>query len=130
MVPGSLSSCFCRSTKLLQATYSISGSAWRQVMTRLTVTSGMPPLNLNIHDSQGSPILSVSVMTLNSGELSSLSEEILRRQRIIDEQLAELKEITVRLTPEEQKELLEVIKQKDADAVEQREQVCSKHHAI
>ena len=90
----------------------------------------MPHFNVNIHDSRGGAILSVPVMILYSEELGALSEEILRRQRIIDEQLAELKEITGRLTPEEQKELLEVIKQKDADAVEQGQQVCSKSHPI
>ena len=89
----------------------------------------MPHFKVNTHDPRG-PILSIPVLTLNREELSALSEEILRRQRIIDEQLAELKEITGRLTPEEQKELLDVIEQKDADAAKQREQVCCKCRAI
>ena len=63
-------------------------------------------------------------MPLDSQELGGLSEEILRRQKIIEGQLAELKEITGRLTPEEQQNLVEAIKQKDADAEKQKEQVC------
>ncbi len=89
----------------------------------------MPHFKVNTHDPRG-PILSIPVLTLNREELGALSEEILRRQRIIDGQLAELKEITGRLTPEEQKELLDVIKQqKDADAAKQRKQVCTRCHA-
>ena len=64
------------------------------------------------------------MITLDSQELGGLSEEILRRQQIIEEQLAELKEITARLTSEEQRDLVEAIKQKDADAERQGEQVC------
>lgn len=60
---------------------------------------------------------------MSSKKLGALSEEIQRRQKIIDEQLAELKEITGRLTPEEQKALVEVIKEKDAEIQEQTMQV-------
>jgi len=60
---------------------------------------------------------------VSSKKLGALSEEIQRRQKIIDEQLAELKEITGRLTPEEQKALVEVIKEKDAEIQEQTMQV-------
>ena len=64
-----------------------------------------------------------SIVFVSSQKLGALSEEIQRRQKIIDEQLAELKEITGRLTPEEQKVLLEVIKEKDADNQENTMQV-------
>ena len=46
----------------------------------------------------------------------SLSEEIQRRQRIIEEQLGELKQITARLSPEEQQILLQAVEQKDEGA--------------
>ena len=45
----------------------------------------------------------------------SLSEEIQRRQRIIEEQLAELKQITASLSPEEQQILLQAVEQKDEE---------------
>ncbi len=66
-----------------------------------------------------------AIVSVSSKKLGALSEEIQRRQKIIDEQLAELKEITGRLTPEEQKALVEVIKEKDAEIQEQTMQVLS-----
>jgi len=64
-----------------------------------------------------------AIVSVSSKKLGALSEEIQRRQKVIDEQLAELKEITGRLTPEEQKALVEVIKEKDAETQEQTMQV-------
>jgi hypothetical protein len=57
-------------------------------------------------------------ISLCRGEGETLSEEIKRRQRIIAEQLAELKQITARLTPEERKALDQAISQTDADTQE------------
>ena len=56
-------------------------------------------------------------------EAESLSEEIQRRQRIIKEQLAELKQITARLSPEERQILLQAVEQKDDEASNDSEQV-------
>ena len=60
---------------------------------------------------------------LDSRGLGALSEDILKRQRVIDEQLAELREITGRLTSEEQKALAVAIRQNDADTLGNDEQV-------
>ncbi len=51
-------------------------------------------------------------------EQETLPEEVKRRQRIIAEQLAELKKVTARLTPEERKALDQAITQCDADTQE------------
>ena len=56
-------------------------------------------------------------------EAESLSEEIQRRQRIIEEQLAELKQISARLSPEEQQILLQAVEEKDGEAQIKPEQV-------
>ena len=123
VTPETLRRCLCRTKKGLETDNTPSGCAWRQVTALPGYKLGMPTQAPQCM-TPCRPHSDCLVMPLDSQELGGLSEEILRRQKIIEEQLAELEEITGRLTPEEQQDLVEAVKQKDADADKQREQVC------